>query len=637
MIKLNIVARLLLCLIALSALLGPAKAQQVFKEPDYFKQDVAAGLLPPVSARLPEVPSVVSYGEDKQVGRYGGVLRILGGRAKDTRLMVVYGYARLVGYNKKFEIVPDIAERVDIEEERIFTFHLRKGHRWSDGNPFTTEDFRYYWEDLASNAEASRMGLPPALLVDGVPPRVDIIDALTVRYSWPKPNPFFLPALAGARPIYIFRPAHYLKQFHPNYTDPEVLNKKVKDKGQRNWVSLHFFHDRPYKNNNPDRPSLQPWVLKTPPPSDRFIFERNPYYHRIDSEGNQLPYIDKVAMTIASAKLIPAKAGSGEVDLQGRYLSMGNYTFLKQGEKRSNFSVLRWLSAKGAKLALYPNLNVSDPGWQALFRQPDFRRALSLSINRHDINQVIYFGLALEGNNTVLPQSELSDPSYRKKWADYDPELANKMLDALGLDKRSDDGIRLLADGREMEIIVETAGEDVSQTDVLDLISDDWRKIGIKLFIKPLQREVFRRRIFSGTTMMSVWAGLENAIPTAASNPGELAPTSQQQLQWPRWGQFFETSGRAGEPPDLPKAQKLLDLYQAWINSVSVENKREIWKEMLEIHADQMFSIGLVAGVSELIVANNRLRNVPKTAIYNWEPGAMFGIHRPDTFWYASP
>ncbi|MBT5561407.1 MAG: ABC transporter substrate-binding protein, partial [Rhodospirillaceae bacterium] len=508
MINRNLLIALMLCLIFVTAGFKPAAGQQAFVEPDYFKQDVAAGNLPPVAARVPQQPFIVALNDEaKKTGRYGGTMRILGGRAKDIRLMVVYGYARLVGYNKEMKIVADIAHSVDVEEQRIFTFHLREGHRWSDGHPFTTEDFRYYWEDIASNPEASRMGLPQELLVDGQPPKVDIIDALTVRYSWSRPNPFFLPALAGARPIYIFRPAHYLKQFHPAYTDTKIIKNKVKELGQRNWVSLHFFHDRPYKNNNPDRPSLQPWVLKTPPPSDRFIFERNPYYHRIDAQGNQLPYIDKVAMTIASAKLIPAKAGSGEVDLQGRYLSMSNYTFLKQGEKRNNFKVLRWLSAKGAKNALYPNLNVSDPVWRALFRQPDFRRALSVSINRHDINQVIYYGLALEGNNTVLPQSELSNPSYRKKWAGYDPQLANQMLDTLGLDKRNEEGIRLLPDGRAMEIIVETAGEDVSQIDVLDLIRDDWRKVGIKLFIKPLQREVFRRRIFSGASMMSIWAG----------------------------------------------------------------------------------------------------------------------------------
>ncbi len=636
---------LLVCLcftgLAGAMILGasPLSAQQdrvSLLEPDFFKEAVSAGLLPPVEDRVPRVPKIVSMADNaKQTGRYGGTMRTLGGRAKDTRLMVVYGYARLIGYNEQFELVADIAEAVDVEEGRIFTFHLRAGHRWSDGQLFTSEDFRYYWEDLANNPEASVMGLPPALLVNGEPPQVDFLDDLTVRYSWVQPNPFFLPALAGPSPLYIFRPAHYLKQFHPKYTDKSVLQEKIEETGQRNWIGLHFKHDRAYKNTNPDRPSLQPWVLKTKPPSDRFIFERNAYYYRIDQKGHQLPYIDKVAMAIASPKLIPAKTGSGEIDLQGRYLNMRNYTFLKQGEKRNNFTVLRWLPAKGAKIALFPNLNIKDDVWRALFIEPDFRRALSIAINRYDINQVIYYGLALEGNNTVLPQSELSRPSYRKKWTQYDPDKSNAMLDALGLDKRNEQGIRLLSDGREMEIIVETAGESTEETDVLDLIRDDWRKIGVKLFIKPLQREVFRRRIFAGTTMIAVWFGMENAIPTAMTSPEELAPTNQQQLQWPRWGQYYETRGKVGVPPDLPEAKRLLALNYAWRKAVGRKEKTAIWKEMLEIHADQIFTIGLVAGVSQLVVINNRLQNVPEKGIYNWNPGAMFGVYRPDTFWFA--
>lgn len=627
-------------LIVLLSFMAGASAQQIparLIEPGYFEKKVSSGALPPIDKRMPRSPLIVPFdGEKKIVGQYGGTMKFLGASAKDTRLMVVYGYARLAGYNENFDIVADIAERIDVEEERIFTFYLREGHRWSDGHPFTSEDFRYYWEDIIQNKEASVMGVPQVLMVDGEPPKVEFLDDLRVRYSWSKPNPFFLPALAGPQPIYIFRPAHYLKQFHKRYSDGEDLEVKIKKVGKRNWVALHYYYDHPYKNKNPERPTLQPWVLKTKPPSERFIFERNPYFHRFDPNGRQLPYIDRVAMTIASAKLIAAKTGSGEADLQARYLNLTNYTFLKRGEARNGFRVLRWLSAKGSKVALFPNLNVTDKGWRTLFRQADFRRALSMSINRHDINQVIYYGLALEGNNTVLPQSDLSDPAYRTKWAHYDPARSNAILDGLGLEKRNDDGIRLLPDGREMEIVVETAGEDMEQTDVLDLIRDDWQKIGIKLFIKPLQREVFRRRIFSGSSMMSVWTGLENAIPTAGTSPDELAPTSQQQLQWPRWGQYFETKGRVGESPDLPEARKLLELNHDWMTETSRERKAQIWKEMLEIHADQAFTIGLVAGVSQLVVASNRLRNVPEKGIYNWNPGALLGLYRPDTFWFAS-
>ena len=607
-----------------------------FSDSPYLAVRVAEGALAPVATRLPKTPLVARLdAPDVLPGRYGGQLRTLMGRAKDIRMMVVYGYARLIGYNSNFDLVPDILESYEVEEGRKFTFLLRNGHKWSDGHPFTTEDFRYYWEDFATNKEMSSAGPPKVLLVEGKLPKFDVIDETTIRYTWDKPNPYFIPALAAASPLYIYQPAHYLKQFHARYADPKVLEKLVTEKKQRNWVALHFYHGRQYKNDNPKLPTLQPWLNTTRPPSDRFIFVRNPYYHRVDPEGRQLPYIDTVVVTIASAKLIPAKAGSGETDLQARGLSFNNYTFLKRGEQRNNFTVHRWHSARGAQAALYPNLNVKDPVWRNLFRNVEFRRALSLAINRHEINQVIYFGLAREGNNTVLPLSPLFKADYETRWAAFYLKKANKILDDLGLTERNNLGIRLLPDGRPMEIVVETAGESTEQTDILELIHDSWFQVGIKLFAKPLQREVFRNRIFAGSTLVSVWSGLENGVPTADLAPTELAPTDQTQLQWPKWGQFYETGGQAGEPPDIPEAKRLLELNSLWVTASDRREKMKIWHEMLSIHADQVFTIGLVAGVPQPVVVSKKLRNVPEIGLYNWDPGAHFGIHRPDTFWFA--
>lgn len=428
------------------------------------------------------------------------------------------------------------------------------------------------------------------------PPVFEVIDELTVRFTWPRPNPHFLPALAGARPFFIYRPAHYLKQYHPAYQDPDKLAQMVEEAGQRNWVALMFKMGRQYRTENPDMPSLQPWTIKTKPPAERFIFQRNPFYHRVDENGRQLPYVDEVAITIASAKLIPAKAGSGESDLQARSLAFSDYTFLKQGEKSNDFNVRLWRTAKGSKVALYPNLNTKDEVWRKIFREADFRRALSLGVNRYEVNQVIYYGLALEANNTVLPASPLYTGEYATKWADFDLDRANELLDGLGLTERDDDGLRLLPDGRPMEIIVETAGEDTEQTDVLQLIHDSWRKLGIKIYSKPLQREVLRNRIFAGTTLMSVWSGLENGVPVAAMPPSELAPTDQQQLQWPRWGQYYQSNGEAGAPIDMELPRRLATLNEAWTLATSEETRRDIWHEMLSIHADQVYTIGVVAG-----------------------------------------
>ena len=598
---------------------------------------LTAAISPSANAAPPDEPSVVTFdgAKEQMIGKPGGELSTLIGKARDTRLMVVYGYARLIGYTPDLALESDLLKDIEVEDGRIFTLHLRKGHAWSDGIAFTSEDFRYWWEDVANNMALSPTGPPAKLLVDGEMPKVEYPDELTVRYSWSRPNPLFLPALAGASPQFIYMPAHYLKQFHEGYADQDDLADKVAADKARDWAQLHGRRDNMYKLDNPDLPTLQPWMLTTAPPTTRFVFERNPHFHRVDEQGQQLPYIDRVTLEVVDSKLIPIKAGAGETDLQARGLFFKHYTFLKESEERSKLNTYLWQTARGAHLALYPNLNAADESWRELLRDVRFRRALSLAIDREEINQIMYFGLAMGGNNTVLPQSPLYKEDYRFRWASFDPDQANALLDEIGLTERSSDGLRLLPDGRPLELIVETAGEETEETDLLELVAEAWLKLGVKIHAKPSQREVLRNRIFAGDTLMSISYGLENGIPTADMSPWEFAPTSQfDQYQWPKWGQYWETKGEAGEPPDLPEAKELLALFQSWQLASTSEEREAIWHQMLEIYNDQVYSIGLASGVLQPIVSQKTLRNVPAEGVYNWEPGAHFGMYRPDTFWF---
>jgi peptide/nickel transport system substrate-binding protein len=597
-------------------------------------ESVQIGELKPVDARIPEQPRVVTFEGEFEAGWHGGQLRVLMGKQKDIRQLVIYGYARLVGYTTDLELQPDILEGVEVVENRIFTLHLRKGHRWSDGQPFTSEDFRYYWEDVVNNEELSRGGLAPELLIDGDGPIVEFPDLHTVRYSWSQPNPYFLPALAGARPLYIYKPAHYLRQFHKRYQSEARIAELMKQYKARTWTRMHVNLDRPYKATNPDLPTLQPWVNTTYPPSERFIFKRNAFYHRIDSNGRQLPYIDSIAVNIASSKLVPAKTGADESDLQARYLRMDNYTFLRQAAMRNNFNVRLWKTSRGAHIALFPNLNTNDEILRNLMREKRFRRALSLAIHRHEINQVVYFGLVLESNNTVLPQSPLFKPRYQKAWTEFDLAQANQLLDELGLTERDSRGIRLMADGRPLEILIQTAGESTEQTDVLELIHDSWLRAGIKLYSVPSTREVFRNRIFSGEAVMSIWSGLANALPTPDTSPADLAPTTQYQYQWPKWGQYYESSGKSGEMPENSEVKELSKLNGQWQHSSSIVEREKIWHRMLKIHSEQMFTIGVISGIRHPVVVNNFLHNVPIEGFYDIRPTAYFGVYKPDTFWF---
>ena len=624
--------RCFVAVLAAGAVLGvAAPALAALQETPFLAKEVASGALPPVAQRIPSEPALA---EVETIGRPGGELRMLMASPKDTRLMTVYGYARLAAYTPALAIVPDMLERIDNEDNRVFTLRLRAGHKWSDGKPFTAEDFRFWFEDVAQNSSLSPSGLPPALLPNDEQPHFTVLDERTVRYAWAHPNPLFLPALAGADPLFIYCPAHYLKQFHKKYADKAALERLVKQAGVRNWSALFSKRSSMYRHDDPDLPSLEPWVLKTRPPAERLVFERNPYYYRVDGAGHQLPYIDRVVFTIANSRIIAAKTGAGESDLQARYLSFDDYTFLKAGEAENGYKVRLWRTGPGSQLALYPNLNVDDPEWRKLLRDVRFRRALSLAIDRHEINQVIFFGLAIEGQNTVLPQSPLYHPEYGDSFAKYDLAEANRLLDQIGLKREGADGLRQLPDGRPLDIVVEDSGESSEKTDVLELIRDSWAHVGIRLFSRPMQLTLFRRRVFSGQTVMSLDKGVENGLATADMPPWEFAPTTQQQLEWPKWGQYFETKGKAGEPPDLPAAIRLKQLYDGWLNAGSSREHAQIWHEMLGIWAEQVFSIGTVGGVLQPVVVNDRLRNVPAEGMFNWDPGAQFGIYKPDSFWF---
>jgi peptide/nickel transport system substrate-binding protein len=620
------------------ALLGstllPVGARAEDREPPFLKPLIEAGKLPPVAERLPRKPRIVDVGAmGRQPGRYGGAVRSLISGQRDIRLMTINGYARLVGLDEKLNFQPDILEDFETVEERIYTLKIRDGHKWSDGEPFTSEDFRYMWEDVLSHEELSPGGYGPALMVDDKAAVFEVLDKLTVRYTWDSPNPDFLPALAGAQPLYLALPAHYMKQFHEKYQDADKLKQMAKKAKVKNWASLHMRMARQYRPENPDLPALDPWINTTKPPAEQFVFERNPFFHRVDENGLQLPYTDKWLLNVSSAAIIPAKTGAGESDLQFLGIDFQDYTFLKEAEKRFPIRVNLWKRTQGSRIALLPNLNVGDEVWRTLLQDVRFRRALSLGIDRNEINKAVFFGLATESADAVLPESPLYEPQYQSAWIAHDPARANALLDEIGLTERDSDGIRLLPDGRRAQIIVESSGEDTLETDVLELITDHWADIGLALFVRTSQRDVFRSRAMGGEIMMAIWSGMDNGVPTADMNPQWLAPTHDDQLQWPVWGNNYLTHGEKGAAPTIPEVIELVVLLKKWRKSATLEDRRAIWHRMLELYTDQVFSIGIVNATLQPIVSARRLHNLPEKGLFGFEPTSFLGVYMPDTFW----
>ena len=585
-------------------------------------------------AAPPDNPRIVDFDAlNKSIGKKGGAIEMLMAKPKDIRNMIIYSGARLITYDKEFNLKADILENIESKQNKEFILKIRKNHKWSDGMPFSSQDFKYWWEDVAQNEWITKGGVPQAMLVDGEKPEFEIVDELTVKYSWKQPNPLFLTALAGARPMYIYQPAHYMRQFHQKYADENTLKEIVEKEDVQDWGRLHVRKGRQYRPENPEMPSLQPWVNTTQLPSERIRFKRNEYFHRVDPQGQQLPYIDEVIINIVSKSIIPAKTGTGESHLQGRYLRFDNYAFLKKGEEEGGYKVYLWPSGRGSEITLLPNLNAVDPEWKKAMRDVRVRRAISMAIDREEINEAIFFGLAQETGNSVLEDSPLYKDEYAYAWTDFEPDQANKLLDEAGYAKK-DDGFRYLPDGRKMEIIVETAGESSQETDVLQLVTDHMKNIGIALFVKPGQRDILRQRVGAGEVIMSTWEGLNRGLATPDMNPEELVPVSSVQGQWPIWGKHYETKGEGGEKPEGKEVEELVELYKGWRQAPNRNTQKEIWHKMLKIFTDQVYTIGIVSGGLQPVVVNENIRNLPKDGVWAFEPTHYFGYYLPDTLYF---
>jgi peptide/nickel transport system substrate-binding protein len=621
-------------LLAAAAL--PRAAFAAGSEPEILREAVAAGELPPVLSRLPRNPRVVPLSQmGRETGRHGGTIRMLVGGQRDVRLMPIYGYSRLVGYDEALQIQPDILAGVTVEEDRVYTFHLREGHRWSDGAPFTADDFRYCWEDVIHNTALYKGGPPVDLISgDGQVARFEVLDALTVRYGWDSPMPDFLPQLASPTPLMLALPGHYMRQFHASHRPEAELAPLIEKFRVDDWADLHTKMARQNRPENPDLPTLEPWRPRTAPPAEQFVFERNPFFHRVDEAGTQLPYADRVVLNVASAEIIGAKTSTGESDLQANGLSFPDYTLMKHAEHIYPLKVALWKRTQGSSVALLPNLNCKDDIWRRLFQDVRVRRAMSIAINREEINKVIFYGLGRESADTVLPESPLYREDYARAWAQHDPDLANALLDEAGLFQRDGSGMRLLPGGRHAGIIVETSGESTLETDVLQLITDHFREVGLPLYIRTSQRDIFRSRAIAGDVLMGVWQGIDNAVPTADMSPSALAPTADDQLQWPVWGLHYLSGGTQGRAPDLREAGELVRLVGSWRATSSTAEREAIWHRMLAIRADQVFSIGTVNGALQPVVHAATLRNVPQEALYGFDPTSYFGAYLPDTFFF---
>jgi len=608
-----------------------------FNEAPQLAQLVKQGKLPPVEKRLPLEPLVVVPVEE--IGQYGGTARVATKRPlilEDGGLMIGHEPILRVARDGK-TIIPNLAKKWQLSKDgKTLTLYLRKGIKWSDGEPFTVDDIIFWWEDVILNNELTPVK-PIAWSPGGKLMELEKVDDYTIRLKFSAPYPAAILRLAHYDGVEgsFFLPKHYLKQFHIKY-NPQV-NELAKKEGFNYWYEL--FNAKALINAgsgravDPGTPTLKAFMIISKS-QDTVIAERNPYYWKIDPAGNQLPYIDRIFVSIVSnAEMVNLKTTTGDVDFAGFNTRLDMYPVYKENAAKNNYRVLLWQDVFGGEVIFMPNQTHPDPVLRKIFQDKRFRIALSLGINRDEINQLFYMGMAQPRQTTVIPQSRYYKEEFAKAYIEYDPVRANKLLDEMGL-KRGPDGYRLRPDGRRLEILIEYTPVDTIRGPVCEFVQQQWDKLGIKVAVKEITTELQQVRAPGNQMDMTVWNADKCTDILFPITPMWFVPynTGWENSWCPLWAQWYASKGKSGEEP--PKeAKRLLDLWEKMLSTTIESQRTKLGQEILKSHAENLWTIGTVGLASVPIIARNNLRNIPEKGIWGWDYfWAM--LYNPEQFFF---
>ncbi len=584
-----------------------------FSEAPQLAELVEQGKLPPVEERLPQEPAVVEPVEE--IGEYGGTWRRVYLGPSDLMNFYTITYDPLFRRDRRdpSRIEPNVAEGWEFSDDgKTLTVKLRKNMKWSDGELFTADDIVFWYEDIILDKDLTP-SVPNWLIVGDEPGRVEKIDEYTVSFSFVEPHAFIVDHLAMQTP---FAPKHYLMQFHPKYTAQEKIDEIVQKTGFEDWYQL--FADKATRGTNPELPVINAWKVTIPPAEGtRMIVERNPFYWKIDPEGNQLPYIDRVVFDLVeNIEVVNMKAIAGEIDMQLRHMVIKNYPLFVQEGKKANYRVLRWKT--GSTLGFMVNFNNKDPIMRNIVQDVRFRQAISLAINREEMNELLYMGLGEPRQASPFKGSPLYSEKWEKSYAEYNPEQASELLDEMGLDKRGKDGFRLRPDGETLMITIENPGY-ADIVDECELVKIYWEKIGIKTLVKTQERSLYVTRQLAGEQDISYWGigvGLTNPLLT----PEGWIPISQTCAWAPLWGAWYETKGTGGEEPP-EEIKELTELYEKITITVDEKERQDLIDRLVDFYVKNIPIIGAVGEWPIIGVVKNNFRNVPEVA--RWDTSIL--------------
>ena len=583
---------------------------------------VAAGDLPPVEERLPEDPMVIK--PLNEIGKYGGTWRRgFTGPADGENMMRINNSSRLLAWDYSGSyIVPSLLAGWDIQDEaRKYILYLRKGAKWSDGMPFTADDFLFWYEDVALNEDIFPSP-PPEMVIAGEPGLMEKIDDYTISYTFKEPYPLFLDILAGHNMVAAapegslgtggggYAAKHYMSQFLPKYSSEEEVTAKAKELGFESWLDMYLFHSYPARN--PDLPVMSPWVTERPVIDPIWSMKRNPYYWAVDTEGNQLPYIDEIVINLAEDReVLLLRALAGEIDFQGRHISISRLPVLIENMDTGDYRVDIGRGFCHSAGFHFNHSYDGDAEVQQWIRNVEFRRALSIGIDRDQINEAYFLGLGVGGSVMCSPDlPSTAGEEFVTRWATHEPDQANEMLDAIGLIEKDDEGFRLRTDGSGERLRIEIGMVAGGNEPIAEMVKDHWKDIGIWADLKAQERSLFETEARANKHQIGIWGN--GGASQLWLYPRHVLPVNTNEAYMgPEIARWFVSGGEDGMAPPYPEMERALELFRQGA-SVSAEERNKIGQEIWSLVVDQVWTIGTVGQSAGVAVTKNNMGNVPR-------------------------
>ena len=587
-------------------------ALETFNEAPMLADMVAAGDLPPLEERLPDRDDIMVVQPRESIGAYGGEITF---NATNPQSFGNTGFSAwdqlLTGYSTNWEIVfPQIAKSVELSDDyTVATITLRRGMKWSDGMPVTADDVMFWYEDIMLHPDLPNM--PTHLQAGGEAPVVAKVDDFTVTFTWSQPSPAFPVVVGRFSGGFPLAPRHYLEQWHIDYNDE--AQALADSEGFDTWAAAFEFHAEGQLGDDgldPDLPVLKPWVLEQVDDFGNHFFVRNPYYWKVDTEGNQLPYIDRqVRMLLAEPEVVILNVQAGEIDYGFYNLEVSDLPVLKAGEADGDYTTILWPADQGAMSKYQFNITVSDPVLNEIFNDIRFRQAMSLAVNRDEINEVLFFGQAVPRQWGVSSASIFYEDWMGSYFADYDPDQANALLDEMGLEM-GDDGVRLRPDGEPLAIVLWDA---INRVQMSELMADYWKAVGVDVEINASTRDAFRQALVANEVHASVWFADVTSEKDMYVRPIWFRPPygidSTPVGGGLAWRQWWLSGGEEGEePPEYQLNQ--MELADQWqLTEIGSEEYIELGTQLVANTVENMYHIGTVGEAPEVFIRSNRLHN----------------------------